>query len=186
MKWTTLATVLGCAALVACSSADKPETSAEEVAEEARVATATLTAAKGKKLEGEVHFTQSGKGIMAHVQVKGLTPNSQHGIHIHENGKCEGPAFTSAGGHWNPTDEPHAGPQTAERHLGDMGNLETDEAGNAQMSLLISRARLEGDRSLLGKAVIIHGKPDDLKSQPSGNSGARIACGVIEGSATDE
>jgi len=109
----------------------------------------------------------------------GLSPGS-HGFHIHEKGDCSAPDATSAGGHFNPTGMPHAGPADPNRHVGDFGNLEADASGNAYYSRALSSISLEGDSSIIGKAIVIHAKPDDLKTQPSGNSGDRVGCGVIE------
>lgn len=145
----------------------------------AQKATASLEAAPEHPVKGTVTFSDSKEGTEVKIDVKGLKPDSVHAIHIHENGKCEKPKFESAGGHFNPTNEPHAHPGTKEHHLGDLGNIVADKDGNAKKDVLIRSAKLSGKNSPLGKAVILHEKADDLRSQPTGNAGGRIACGVI-------
>lgn len=115
--------------------------------------------------------------VTAHVT--GLTPG-KHGWHIHEKGDCTAPDATSAGGHYNPDSMPHAGPDAAQRHSGDMGNLVADSGGVAHMEYVDTVMRLQGPNAVVGRAVIIHAGEDDLTTQPTGNSGARVACGVIE------
>ena len=113
------------------------------------------------------------------ARVSGLTPNQAHGFHVHEKGDCSAPDATSAGGHFNPGGAPHGAPP-ARHHAGDMPSLMADAQGNAQASFTID-GNLAGDAAsaFVGKAVIVHAMPDDYTTQPTGNSGARIACGVI-------
>jgi len=99
---------------------------------------------------------------------------------VHEFGDCGAPDAISAGGHFNPTNKQHGGADSLERHVGDMGNIEADASGEAKLNYLDHRMSLGNDRrSIIGRAVIVHAKPDDLESQPSGDSGDRVACGVI-------
>ncbi len=134
---------------------------------------------------GTAQFAPSALGIRVAVKVSHLTPG-EHGIHIHTVGKCEPPAFTSAGGHFNPTSAHHGvnNSQTPHPHLGDMPNLTADKKGNAKANFLLTGVTLEdGTGSLFhsgGTSIVIHAKADDLISDPSGNSGDRIACGVIQ------
>lgn len=126
---------------------------------------------------------QSGGGVRFNGRVSDLPPGV-HGIHIHENGKCEGPSFDSAGAHLNLSGKQHGEHNPEGRHEGDMGNLRIDAGGRAEVSLLAENVSLDAGagNSLLkpgGTSLMIHAAPDDLKSDPSGNSGARIACGVI-------
>jgi Cu-Zn family superoxide dismutase len=107
-----------------------------------------------------------------------LNPGT-HGFHVHEFGDCSAPDFASAGGHFNPTSEPHAGPKDAHRHEGDLGNVEAGADGSVAVDYTDSGLRFEGDKSILGRAVVVHANADDLKTQPSGNAGGRVACGVI-------
>jgi Cu-Zn family superoxide dismutase len=145
----------------------------------APVATATLSPASGSNVRGTVKFLQEKDGIRVEAEITGLSPG-KHGFHIHEKGDCSAPDASSAGGHFNPTGMPHAGPTEHHRHVGDFGNLEADESGNAKYSRSFSDLKIAGETSILGKAVIVHAKADDLKTQPSGDAGGRVACGVIE------
>jgi superoxide dismutase, Cu-Zn family len=110
-------------------------------------------------------------------------PAGQHGIHIHERGKCDPPEFTSAGAHFNPTAREHGKLNPQGRHAGDLDNIEVDQSGFADVSFLATGVTLQaGATSLLkpgGTSLVIHAGPDDLKTDPSGNSGDRIACGII-------
>ena len=104
----------------------------------------------------------------------------EHGFHVHEKGDCSAPDGTSAGGHFNPGGKPHAARDAAARHAGDLGNLKADPYGLARVDFVDSTLSLSGADSIVGKAVIIHEKADDFTTQPTGNAGARQACGVIE------
>ena len=147
-------------------------------------ATATIEPSKAPgqdKVAGTVRFTAAGNGIRVHAEITGLTPNGKHGFHIHEKGDLSAPDLTSAGAHFNPGGHKHGGPTGSERHGGDLGNLEADATGKATYDATIQGLTLdEGPTGILGKSVIIHEKADDLKSDPSGNSGARIAGGLIK------
>lgn len=143
------------------------------------VATAILSPASGSSVRGTVKFIQEKDGIRVEAEITGLSPG-KHGFHIHEKGDCSAPDASSAGGHFNPTGMPHAGPMDHQRHVGDFGNLEADESGKAKYSRSFSDLKITGETSILGKAVIVHAKADDLKTQPSGDAGGRVACGVIE------
>jgi superoxide dismutase, Cu-Zn family len=142
-------------------------------------AIAVLHPTAGNKVSGTVTFAEEADGVRVHADLTGLTPG-KHGFHVHEFGDCSAPDLASAGGHFNPTNKPHAGPDDAERHVGDMGNIEADSSGAAKLDYVDHEISLTNDqRSIIGRSVIVHAKADDLKSQPSGDSGARIACGVI-------
>ena len=103
-----------------------------------------------------------------------------HGFHVHEKGDLSAPDLSSAGGHYNPTGHPHAGPKADKRHMGDLGNLSANTQGVATLDYVDPALRLDGEHSIVGKSVIVHAGRDDLKTQPSGDSGSRIAGGVIE------
>lgn len=141
-------------------------------------AVADLRPTEGNNVRGTVTFTQQPEGVMVEVNVVGLSPG-QHGFHIHEFGDCSAPDASSAGNHYNPTNHSHGGPTDPTRHLGDMGNIEADTTGIARMQYLDRLLQLEGPNSIVGKAVIVHENPDDLQTQPSGNAGGRVACGVV-------
>jgi len=143
------------------------------------LATVTLDPASGSQAHGTVTFIRQGDGILVKAEITGLTPG-QHGIHIHDKGDCSAPDAMSAGGHFNPTGMPHGGPMTEMHHAGDFGNLVADENGVVHFEQVFHGLSFEGTNSIIGRAIIVHAKADDLTSQPSGNSGARVACGVIE------
>jgi Cu-Zn family superoxide dismutase len=141
-------------------------------------AMAKLEPKSGSQVTGMITFTKSGDEVQVVADVQNLTPG-KHGFHIHEKGDCSAPDAASAGGHFNPTHQHHGGPHTAERHLGDLGNIEADASGKAHLDWK-GKLQLSGANSIIGKSVVVHEKEDDLKTDPAGNSGARIACGVIE------
>ncbi len=140
---------------------------------------AVLHPTAGNKVAGTVTFTPIADGVQVHAEITGLTPG-KHGFHVHEFGDCSAADASSAGGHFNPNHKPHAGPEAPERHEGDMGNVEADASGNAKLDYVDHQLSLSSDdKSAIGRSVVVHAKPDDLKTQPSGDSGARVACGVI-------
>src|SRR6266478_7431256 len=133
----------------------------------------------GNKVSGTVTFTPVTDGVQVHAEIAGLTPG-KHGFHVHEFGDCSAADASSAGAHFNPTKQPHAAPDATARHVGDMGNIEADTSGAAKLDYLDHNMSLSNDdRSIIGRSVVVHAKADDLKSQPAGDSGARVACGVI-------
>jgi Cu-Zn family superoxide dismutase len=140
---------------------------------------AVLHPTSGNKVSGTVTFAPMAGGVQVHAEISGLTPG-KHGFHIHEFGDCSAADGSSAGGHFNPTGQPHAGPDATARHEGDMGNIEADASGTAKLDYVDHQISLGEDaKSAIGRSVVVHAKPDDLKTQPSGDAGARIACGVI-------
>ena len=141
-------------------------------------AEAKLAPTKGHTTTGTVVFRQKGHDVEVTAHVAGLTPGA-HGFHIHEKGDCSAPDGTSAGGHFNPGGQPHGHPQQGPHHAGDMPMLETDAYGNARLVAVLPGLTLEGANGIVGKGVIVHAAPDDFKTQPTGNSGARMACGTI-------
>ena len=142
-------------------------------------AIAVLHSTAGNKVSGTVTFTEVADGVQVQAQITGLTPG-KHGFHVHEFGDCSAADLSSAGAHFNPTNQPHAAADAAARHVGDMGNVEADASGAAKLNYLDHDMSLANDqRSIIGRSVVVHAKADDLKSQPAGDSGARIACGVI-------
>ena len=131
----------------------------------------------GNNVTGSVSFTQSGDAVKVVADITGLTPG-KHGFHIHEFGDCSSSDGSSAGGHFNPTHKNHGAPDASERHAGDLGNIEADASGKAHLELTDKVMKLSGSDSIVGHAVIVHEKVDDF-SQPTGNAGGRLACGVI-------
>jgi Cu-Zn family superoxide dismutase len=134
---------------------------------------------QNSKVTGTITFTKVEGGVRVNAEVQGLT-KGKHGIHIHEFGDCSAPDGTSAGGHFNPKTMNHGAPVDQNRHAGDMGNIEADDSGKAKLDYVDHAMSLDGEGSIVGKSVIIHEKEDDLKTQPTGNAGGRLACGVIE------
>jgi Cu-Zn family superoxide dismutase len=141
-------------------------------------AAANLQPASGSQVKGIVTFTKTGDDVQVVADIENLKPG-KHGFHIHEKGDCSAPDASSAGGHFNPTHQHHGGPDSAEHHVGDFGNVTADASGKAHFNWK-GKIKLNGEESIVGKSVVVHEKEDDLKTDPSGNSGARIACGVIE------
>jgi len=142
-------------------------------------AIAVLHPTAGNKVSGTVTFIEVADGVQVHAELAGLTAGD-HGFHVHEFGDCSAPDADSAGAHFNPTNKPHAGPDAPERHVGDMGNVEADASGKAKLEYVDHQISLTNDQqSVIGRSVVVHIKRDDLKSQPTGDSGARVACGVI-------
>jgi len=130
------------------------------------------------KMAGKVVFTQQRGGVEIRAELTGLTPG-EHGFHVHEFGDCSMASGECAGGHFNPTGAPHGAPNAEKRHVGDLGNITADESGKAAYHRIDKMIALHGERSIIGRSVIVHAGRDDLTSQPSGDAGARIGCGVI-------
>lgn len=158
-----------CSLFGACSSKDKKE--------ETVVSTTTAKAMMKGKVNAEVTFLPTAQGVVMKVYATDLKPNSTHGFHIHENGKCEGPDYKSAGDHFNPEKHSHGAPSSSIKHLGDLGNLVSNAQGVAEKELLMRD--LKEVSVINNRSVIIHEKADDYVSQPTGDAGGRIACGII-------
>ena len=145
----------------------------------AQTATATLAATAGNATAGTVTFAQKGDKVTVSAKVSGLAPGA-HGFHLHEKGDCSAADGMSAGGHFNPTGKSHGDPGSPDHHAGDMPMLQADANGNATLTAeLVGISIGSGSTDIVGKAVIVHKDADDYKTQPTGNSGARLACGVI-------
>jgi len=142
-------------------------------------AVAVLHPTAGHTCHGVVRFTQEGDLVKVVADLEGLMPGEKHAFHIHEFGDCSSPDGSSAGGHYNPKGHQHGLPQSPQHHAGDLGNVQADSAGKAHYEITIGYISIMSEKNpILGRAVIVHAKPDD-GSQPVGNAGARIACGVI-------
>ncbi|HET7670898.1 MAG TPA: superoxide dismutase family protein [Burkholderiales bacterium] len=161
--------------LAACKGA--PQQSSEELR-----ATAGLQPTKGNKTFGEATFEPAPGGkVRVVVFAQGLRPDREHGFHIHEAGDCSSGDGMSAKGHFNPHAKPHGHPSSAERHAGDLPSLRSDKGGRAKLDVTVDGITLTaGPASIIGRGLIIHADPDDYKTQPTGNAGARLACGVIK------
>jgi len=151
--------------------------------EEAPRATASLQPTKGNKTFGEATFEQVGPNkVRVVVFAQNLKPNAEHGFHIHEAGDCSSGDGMSAKGHFNPLGKPHGmpGPQS---HAGDLPMLKAAKNGRAKLDFELEGITVApGSTSIVGRGLIIHAGPDDFKTQPTGNAGARFACGVIQAS----
>lgn len=134
-----------------------------------------LAAMGDSGVTGTLELRGEGKGFRVSGKVTGLTPG-KHGFHIHEFGDLRSDDGKSAGGHFNPEGHEHGGPDAEQRHVGDLGNIEADENGEANVDVRVDEAPLH---FVLGRAMVVHAGEDDLKSQPSGDAGARVAVGVI-------
>ena len=133
---------------------------------------------QGNTVTGTVTFTKVDGGVKVVADLQGLSAG-KHGIHIHECGDCSAADGSSAGGHFNPMAKSHGAPMDAMRHEGDMGNITADAAGKAHLEYVDKNITLEGMTSIIGRSIIVHKNEDDLKTQPTGNAGARVGCGVI-------
>lgn len=146
-------------------------------------ATAELAPTKDSQVRGQVSFRQDGDTVVVEARISGLTPGL-HGFHVHERGNCTAPDASSAGAHFNPHSGAHGGPDSPSRHAGDLGNIEADANGVATYRAQVRGISLgAGVDSIIGRSVIVHEKADDFSSQPAGNAGARLACGLISKSA---
>jgi len=175
--------------LSACNSgnkqADESESASDEQQEaesESPTAKATMEPASGSNVTGEVTFTEENGQVRFELTVENL-PAGEHAVHLHENGDCSAEDASSAGGHWNPTMKPHGkrGQGTA-FHKGDIDNMSVGDDGKGTLSMTIAGWSIGGPDStnVVGKSVIIHADADDFTSQPSGNAGSRLSCGVIK------
>jgi Cu-Zn family superoxide dismutase len=141
-----------------------------------------LMPGQGGEVAGALDLVVNNGAVLMTGLVSGLKPGSMHGFHLHEKGDCSSPDFKSAGDHFNPTSQQHGDPVMPPHHLGDLPNLVADDAGKAPVNARIEGATLGdgGPNDLVGRAVVVHAQPDDYKTQPAGNSGDRVACGVIQ------
>ena len=173
MKIIPVAALLSAVVVVAgCTGFAKSPTSAEAI----------MKPTQGNTTNGVVSFSQQDDKVLVNARIQGLSPGP-HGFHIHEKGDCSAPDATSAGGHFNPAGTKHGSPSGAEHHGGDFGNLMADATGTATLAITIPASQItlskSGANSIIGKGLIVHADPDDFATQPTGNSGKRLACGVI-------
>ncbi len=147
----------------------------------APTAHATIESRSGSMVTGRAVFTELPSGqTKAEVWIENASPGT-HGLHIHDKGDCSAPDAASAGGHFNAAGNPHAGPADKAHHNGDFGNIEIGADGKGHLEITTDMLTVKpGPNCVVGKAVIFHEKPDDLKTQPTGAAGARFGCGVIQ------
>ena len=188
-RWAAIAMVLALAsagtayAKKKAASADKKENKEELGLKGKTVAKADIAPKSGSKLEGKATFVKNDKGeLVLRIEVTGAPPG-EHAVHIHEKGDCSSPDGNSAGGHWNPTHMEHGkwGAPGEHHHLGDIGNMNVDAGGKGTITLETDKwsAGTGQANDVIGHAIVVHGGVDDFKSQPAGNAGPRIGCGVI-------
>jgi Cu-Zn family superoxide dismutase len=174
----TTATAL---ALAACSSAPPRAGAAGPAVSTARGADIVMAPASGSLVSGRLHATPTPHGVRITGELGGLSRGSTHAIHIHEKGDCSAADATSAGGHFNPAQQPHGRAGSGPHHGGDMDNIVANANGVARVDVQAVGVTLGGgDTDIGGRAVVVHAAADDYQSQPAGNAGARVACGVIE------
>ena len=153
----------------------------QSIPADAPKASAVLEPTKGSTVRGNVGFVQIGDKVRVTANVSGLKPNGEYGFHIHEAGDCSSGDGMSAKGHFNPYGKPHAHAGTPERHAGDLTSLKSDGSGNASLTVDLDVITVApGPASIVGRGLIVHAQPDDFKTQPTGNAGARSACAVIQ------
>ncbi|HOV96481.1 MAG TPA: superoxide dismutase family protein [Thermomonas sp.] len=173
--------------LTACASAPSPTDAPPAAApttqntSTAKQAIANLASASGSLVSGRLTLVPMGGGVHIRGDIGGLPPGSSHGFHIHEKGDCSAVDAASAGGHFNPAGKPHGRAGHGAHHAGDSDNLVADAQGVAHVDAHVEGVSLGGGASndILGRAIIVHANADDYSSQPAGNAGARVACGVI-------
>ena len=187
MRWALFA--VGCAALSGCETMRDTGDSVGSAVSSGwnavfgsggTVAVADVKPTQGNTVAGKVEFKQAGSMVHVKVDLTGLAPGSEHGFHVHERGDCSAPDGMSAGGHFNPEGVAHGMYSHPPHHAGDMPNLKADDKGEVHTSFDVSYLSVgSGGTDVAGRSVIVHRDPDDFKSQPAGNSGPRLACGVI-------
>jgi len=145
------------------------------------IASATLIPTSGSNVLGTINLRQTDSGLRIKADVSGLTPNTEHGFHIHAGDNCNTPDAASAGPHFNPTDKPHGEPESIHSHAGDLPNLKANDQGVATLTTVSPTVSLNPGQAnnVMGRTFVVHAEPDDHHSQPAGNAGARVACGVI-------
>ncbi|UHQ20497.1 superoxide dismutase family protein [Lysobacter sp. KIS68-7] len=175
--------VLASAIVAGCSSstpktAEPQQPTAQSTAMHAQ---ANLASASGSLVSGRVEFDPMGDGVHLTGTIGGLQPNSVHGIHVHEKGDCSAADASSAGGHFNPAGSAHGRASSTTHHAGDMDNITAGADGTAAISIHLAGVTLGGGAAndIANRALVVHAAADDYTTQPSGNSGARVACGVI-------
>lgn len=173
------------ALLMCCFSCSQQESALPKEVPTGKKAYAILKPIKSNHVTGLVTFIALEKGVRVIAKIEGLAMGS-HGFHIYEFGDCSAADGSSAGEHYNPTNSIHAGPLDQPRHAGDLGNVIADKKGVAHYDYVDFMLALDGEHSIVGKSIVIHRDPDDYVTQPAGNSGPRIACGVIRPGAPDK
>lgn len=156
--------------LAGCANTPPPESSV----------VANMAPTKGNAAAGKVMFTQKGGMVRVAGEISGFKPNAEHGFHVHEKGDCSSGDGMSAGGHFNPNGLAHGAHGVGSHHVGDLPSLKADANGVAKFDFAAVAVSISpGLADVRGKGLIVHRDPDDYTTQPTGNSGPRVACGVI-------
>jgi len=189
VRATSVVLALSAAALGGCASSEPAAAPATDhasmdhagaVRSICSVAVCNVMPTKGNTAHGVVRFEDVAGGVRVTAVIEGLSAGGTHAIHVHDFGDCSAPDGMSAGGHYNPEGHPHAGPDAPMRHAGDFGNLVADANGRATLDFVTDGISVSGAHNpVLGRSIIVHAKADDLATQPTGNAGGRIGCGVI-------
>lgn len=168
---TRIATASALAVLAGCASMDTPS---------GPQASAQLSPTRGNTTSGQVRFVQSGSKVLVSGRITGLKPNAEHGFHVHDKGDCSSGDGMSTGGHFNPGGKPHGAHGKGEHHAGDLPSLKADANGVASFSFESTTIAVGSSAAdIIGRGLIVHRDPDDYTTQPTGNSGPRLACAVI-------
>ncbi|WP_428311076.1 superoxide dismutase family protein [Hydrocarboniphaga sp.] len=173
------------AALAACKKSEPaaPAAMAGPSAEASVVSAETrLKATDGNEAKGDIKFVSAAGGVKISGTLEGLKPGGVSAFHVHEKGDCSAPDASSAGGHLNPDGKPHGNMTAGDHHAGDMPNITADSEGKAMVDVTVPGLEIGtgSAKDVIGKALVVHAGADDYTSQPAGNAGGRIACGVIE------
>ncbi len=169
-----LRSALAVATLAACAGCAGP------IVGDPSRAVANLAPTTGNQVSGTVNFVQSADKVLVRGEIRGLKPNAEHGFHVHEKGDCSSGDGMSTGGHFNPTARAHGNHGAGEHHTGDLPTLKANAQGVATFSFESTSIRVgSGITDIVGKGLIVHRDPDDYKTQPTGNSGPRVACALI-------
>lgn len=177
--FATLTAVSTLALLAGCAQFGGSEATRDEYPADSRVSAQFIDAA-GDAI-GSAIITQTHHGVLFDIELRRLDPG-WHGFHIHETGSCEKPDFESAGNHFDPDNDEHGFRVEGGYHAGDFPNVYIDQSGGAQFQVFAERLSLGGENTLLdrdGSALVVHSRPDDYRSQPSGAAGERVACAVL-------
>ena len=161
-----------------CTKKTNQQTQSKETDPTITQAVAVLYPTEGNHISGVVTFTKESDGIRIVATIKGLS-QGKHGFHIHKYGDCSAADGSSAGGHYNPDNVDHGGPDSDIRHAGDLGNIEAGADSVGNYDRFDTHIAFDGLHSIIGRAIVVHSGEDDYSSQPSGNAGSRVACGVI-------
>lgn len=177
----TVVALSACSSTPSTTNAPSASSTATTGTSTAKAATVNLASASASLVSGKLSVVPMGNGVHLTGEVGGLAPNSTHAIHIHEKGDCSAADASSAGGHFNPAGAPHGKVGSGAHHGGDMNNIIADGEGVARVDVHAEGVTLGGGAAndVAGKAVIVHASQDDYRTQPTGNAGGRIACGVI-------